>query len=69
MTQELDKAVTDYEEALKRLTAEAGDEGMAAETVMTCLLNRDIVQKAVSGDSQPAPDTRPLQVRKERRCP
>lgn len=55
MAQKIAKAVADYGGALQRLTAEADDEGMAAETVMTCLLNRDAVQKAVSGDSQPAP--------------
>jgi len=55
MAQETAKAVADYKEALKRLTAEADDKGMAAETVMTCLLSRDIVQKAVAGDSQPVP--------------
>lgn len=57
MAQEIAKAVTDYEEALQRLTAEAGDEGIAAEAVMACLISRDAVQKAVSGDGQPTPAT------------
>jgi tetratricopeptide (TPR) repeat protein len=57
MAQTIAKAVADYGEALQRLTAGAGEEGMAAETVMACLLSRDAVQEAISGDSQLTLDT------------
>jgi tetratricopeptide (TPR) repeat protein len=56
MAQKIAEAIADYEKALQQLTTEAGNEGMTAGTGMTCLLSRDTVYKAVSGDSQPTPD-------------